>query len=1715
MARHSRLFDEALARFRGEAQAVYRDSKEQSALKAFLAERTEPKHAMEAAEDVRTMANKNFLGNKVIPEKWITTIMDNISIFIQVGDYATTSAPESVGLAWYAVKLTLQAIQGNYELYNLFGSGLSSISEIMIIIQHYDELYDRRDKTGVRVGNMLQLLFETIIDAYAAVLAFSFTVKMYLSASFVGKVGHGLGSFLGTTKAKFQGKLDAISELKEKILVDSQAVFQEKSIEALGVTQQTVERIESAVEKITAFGPQLDLWHDEQVKQLEKLREGVRDDIKDAMVQVKMKTSWELAVDEFGELQATLRGLSQDTRKGFLDLAASRYPGTCEWVFGRWAYREWVGGDGTFLCISGYAGAGKSTLLSVIAKRVMEGREDDKSVTLLYSSCRSSQGGSRKALNVYHSLIAQLCTLACNLSEDTQNVDLLRDCSKTIRDYLAIHGVLNEAPAKIKEGGPDATEAPFQDEKDPCGFISAFMTLVQKLGVNALITIDDADALAQKEWRGLSGGLSHLLRCFRNRSVVSRGKLTLQLLIGSATPFHLDLSTESRSTGPSPIINLTHEIQKSKKIESDHGGDLKRKIRGSLSTVPGLTKKDVETIEEHILTRVEHDDYRFEYFEKAMELMRQPLSGPLEKHLERLPDAGHRLRYDAELLRIGPDYARLLRTALTWSLLGKVWPQAAVVMEDLSGVYRKRIQTALKDDFAPLSDVEMDQLKVIDGLFLRLHYGDNDSCRIVVPNAKRVAEYCFTDPSTVGTPQDHQAGALCARCQSGVTPPISLQISEKEGHLDLALTCLAHLNHELFQYRSKIGHDYREEELFYDRMQGHDFKDMIKVAKSMEKSTEKGTPPVQYRDQLGYLEQWDDSDDSMDDEDKEVRRFNHFLGGARRQRAERWDGKHKAPTQVDNVLKDGDVQDGDEEEEFDKNDVLDDIKDPSLRYEVQYWPYHLRQAEKRRTPVERSGSLSTKWAELFERLDCFVAADDGRIFRNWQRRYRARSSGPFTLTDNFAEPAREPLHVACHLGLATWVNHLLSNGAKVNELSGGCNAIQAAASSRVGRRPEILTLLLKAGADVNFETEEAPSGFHLWLSSDCTLSTVDQMLRHGANPGMVSKATGETALHQFARQGADVAALDMLMAHGGEINAQARDGNRPLHILLSRPSVPHDLLEAFVTKHKADVNAELPNNSMRPLHLAARRGDVELLDILVKSEIVEIDDEDEHGNTALQIAAMGAHRHCIWVLREKGADVGHQNKEGMTALHQAALFGEPDCVEALYLGGADPLKTDLRNRTALWYACMSGRQDAGEQLFVGGIRSHMAISEINKPDSDDKTPLRQAARGGLFDVVEKIIEAAKDRDDMPGLNIDKQDTKKGMSALHCAARYGFLEVIDYLLKGGADIKLKDAKGRTALTHLLETWTLCHEPMIGERVSTLIDADPRGACENPEAAAVCALHGNIELLKKLRQHGADISRRDKYGWTPLELARKHGKKDAEAYLEKAAWSGAVPSRWTSNVSRVTLSKDGLSVACSSSQRLCISTDNPLPAGLNRFYFEVAIKEPSSSSSGTEGPAASSTVAIGLGTFGGAGITFPGQEHKRWAYHAVSCGYLSSGSMCKSPSYRSEARKDQVYGPGDTVGCGVDLERNTCWFTLNGKKLVLEFNGIQGRLYPLLGFQGRVKVGETNFQGPFKWKEGDEIVTEWRGFPLPADSDESDDDSGVVSVCSDKDSSKEDS
>lgn len=130
----TRLYNEALTAFKSQMLQELKPGKEHELLENFLATREAPQRAAEEARSLKTQTDKKWgdrkVGKVTVLAHWIDKIMENIQNFISVGNFVMEGAPESAGLAWLAVRLTLSAIQGNYELYTLFGSGLTDITEI-------------------------------------------------------------------------------------------------------------------------------------------------------------------------------------------------------------------------------------------------------------------------------------------------------------------------------------------------------------------------------------------------------------------------------------------------------------------------------------------------------------------------------------------------------------------------------------------------------------------------------------------------------------------------------------------------------------------------------------------------------------------------------------------------------------------------------------------------------------------------------------------------------------------------------------------------------------------------------------------------------------------------------------------------------------------------------------------------------------------------------------------------------------------------------------------------------------------------------------------------------------------------------------------------------------------------------------------------------------------------------------------------------------------------------------------------------------------------------------------------------------------------------------------------------------------------------------------------------------------------------------------------
>lgn len=120
-------------------------------------------------------------------------------------------------------------------------------------------------------------------------------------------------------------------------------------------------------------------------------------------------------------------------------------------------------------------------------------------------------------------------------------------------------------------------------------------------------------------------------------------------------------------------------------------------------------------------------------------------------------------------------------------------------------------------------------------------------------------------------------------------------------------------------------------------------------------------------------------------------------------------------------------------------------------------------------------------------------------------------------------------------------------------------------------------------------------------------------------------------------------------------------------------------------------------------------------------------------------------------------------------------------------------------------------------------------ANLNVTDSDDRTPLMHAAIDGQTLLAKQLLEAGAD---------PNRCDRMGWTALHFAAQERQLEIAEALLQAGAVVDARDVYGNTPL------WR-----------------------------AVFASQGEADLIRLLRQSGADPDFRNESGVSPKDLAER--------------------------------------------------------------------------------------------------------------------------------------------------------------------------------------------------------------------------------------------------
>lgn len=294
---------------------------------------------------------------------------------------------------------------------------------------------------------------------------------------------------------------------------------------------------------------------------------------------------------------------------------------------------------------------------------------------------------------------------------------------------------------------------------------------------------------------------------------------------------------------------------------------------------------------------------------------------------------------------------------------------------------------------------------------------------------------------------------------------------------------------------------------------------------------------------------------------------------------------------------------------------------------------------------------------------------------------------------------------------------------------------------------------------------------------------IEERNRQGWTPLMTASLKGQMDSVRF------------LLDRGADLHAVNAEGKSAIHYAAMRGGAETVRL---LVRLGADVNAADTFGNFTPLHLASAHCNREIVLETCAALLTagaDVDARSKWGTTALWSAAISGRGDLVDFLLRRGADLDIRDQEGKTVLMFVVKMGFfDDMAGKLLTCGADPNAWDNEDHTALMYAALSARRSTIDILLDGG-------ADINLQDTRGRTALMYAA--GEAPKASDIGMLGREKSTTPkGGNASKWDAEKKAARL-AKAYHARAEVVQHLIKRGADLARRDASGRTARDVALE------------------------------------------------------------------------------------------------------------------------------------------------------------------------------------------------------------------------------------------------------------------------------------------------------------------------
>ena len=454
---------------------------------------------------------------------------------------------------------------------------------------------------------------------------------------------------------------------------------------------------------------------------------------------------------------------------------------------------------------------------------------------------------------------------------------------------------------------------------------------------------------------------------------------------------------------------------------------------------------------------------------------------------------------------------------------------------------------------------------------------------------------------------------------------------------------------------------------------------------------------------------------------------------------------------------------------------------------------------------------------------------------------------------------------------------------------------------------EILLKHLKCNPNIQDLRGNTP--LHIALTGNISLPNVQPLLNHKDNNLSIQNGEGNTPLHEAVRRQVPVDVVEALTLHKScNPSIANNEGMTPLQIsvtshkldytdiLIASGKCSHDdimkttevtlLLHQAVASNRLNLVVRLMDIQDYNMHRTNPAGETALhvacktkssnaiLEKLVEDRRCDLNAQDQHGNTALHLAASSVSdsaKKVQCITRSDRCNPNISNSDGHTPLHFAAIRKEVQSAEILLKHfKCNPNIQNLRGNTPLHMALTSNISLPNVQPLL----NHKDI-DLSIQNGEGNTPLHEAVKRQFpVDVVEALTLHKSCNSNIAN--------NEGMTPLQISVTSGKLHYTDILIASGK-CSYDDIVKATEGALLLHQAVSSNKPKLFVALLNIQELNMNGtnsAGETPLHVA-CKMRRSEAVVEKLVEDSrCDLNVQDQHGNTALHLVLHSASDSAE-------------------------------------------------------------------------------------------------------------------------------------------------------------------------------------------------------------------------------------------